>query len=68
MIKLDSVSMTYRGGTTALHPTSINFARGEFAVLLGPSGAGKSTFLRCINLLNKPTTGKIEVSQLGKKN
>ncbi len=35
------------------------FRRGEVTVILGPSGCGKSTFLRCFNLLETPTEGKI---------
>lgn len=34
---------------------------GEMVVVIGPSGSGKSTFLRCLNLLEIPTSGKIEV-------
>ena len=33
--------------------------KGEKIVIVGPSGAGKSTFLRCLNLLEKPTSGQI---------
>ncbi len=32
---------------------------GEVVVIIGPSGSGKSTFLRCLNLLEQPTGGKI---------
>ena len=32
---------------------------GEVVVVIGPSGSGKSTFLRCLNLLEEPTAGKI---------
>ena len=34
---------------------------GEVVVVIGPSGSGKSTFLRCLNLLEEPTSGKIFV-------
>ncbi len=33
--------------------------KGEVVVVIGPSGSGKSTFLRCLNLLEQPTSGKI---------
>jgi ABC-type polar amino acid transport system ATPase subunit len=33
--------------------------KGEVVVVIGPSGSGKSTFLRCLNLLEEPTSGKI---------
>lgn len=34
---------------------------GEVVVIMGPSGGGKSTFLRCLNFLEKPSAGKIEI-------
>ncbi|NLL54010.1 MAG: amino acid ABC transporter ATP-binding protein, partial [Clostridiales bacterium] len=34
-------------------------ARGEVVVVIGPSGSGKSTFLRCLNMLEIPTSGHI---------
>ena len=64
MIQLNEVHVTFPGGMTALHPTSLRFDRGEFTVLLGASGAGKSTLLRCLNLLNRPSTGSITVEGL----
>lgn len=61
MIRLDRISVTYPGGMTALHPASLDLTRSEFIVLLGPSGAGKSTLLRCINHLNRPSSGSVTV-------
>lgn len=37
-----------------------HIAKGEVVVVIGPSGSGKSTFLRCLNLLETPTSGKVE--------
>ena len=65
MIHLNDVSVSYRDDLVALQPTSLRFGRGEFTVLLGASGAGKSTLLRCLNLLNKPSTGQINVDDIG---
>ena len=65
MIQLENVGMRYRTGDVGLHPTTIDFKKGDFTVLLGTSGAGKSTLLRCLNLLNRPTSGKIMVERLG---
>ncbi len=65
MIQLNDVSVRYRDDLVALQPTSLRFGRGEFTVLLGASGAGKSTLLRCLNLLNRPTTGRVLVDGLG---
>lgn len=64
MIRLEDVSVAF-SGLQALCPTSLEFRRGEFAVLLGASGAGKSTLLRCLNLLNRPRTGKVVTADLG---
>ena len=36
-----------------------HISKGEVVVVIGPSGSGKSTFLRCLNLLETPTSGKI---------
>ena len=43
-----------KGITTSIH-------RGEVVCVIGPSGSGKSTFLRCLNLLEAPTSGKVVV-------
>ena len=37
----------------ALHPTDLDFDKGQVTALIGPSGCGKSTFLRCLNLMNR---------------
>lgn len=68
MIRIANLSLTYASGVKALAPTSLSFRAGEFTVLLGPSGAGKSSLLRCLNLLNTPSTGEIHVEGLGELN
>ncbi|CAN1532061.1 MalK ABC-type sugar transport systems, ATPase components [Burkholderiaceae bacterium] len=55
-----SVSKSW-DAATALHPTDLTLATGEFSVLLGPSGCGKTTTLRLIAGLESPTTGKIKI-------
>ena len=55
-----SVSKSW-DATTALHPTDLTLAAGEFSVLLGPSGCGKTTTLRLIAGLESPTTGQINI-------
>ncbi|MFZ4711516.1 MAG: ABC transporter ATP-binding protein, partial [Zwartia sp.] len=47
--------------TTALHPTDLTLAAGEFSVLLGPSGCGKTTTLRLIAGLESPSSGQIKI-------
>ncbi|MDR2796454.1 MAG: amino acid ABC transporter ATP-binding protein [Spirochaetaceae bacterium] len=43
----------------ALNGISMQADEGDVVVVIGPSGSGKSTLLRCLNLLEKPTSGKI---------
>ncbi|HGX92252.1 MAG TPA: ATP-binding cassette domain-containing protein, partial [Candidatus Tenderia sp.] len=63
MIQLQQLSVVYNhGALTALQPTTIDFRRGEFTVLLGASGAGKTTLLRSINLLTRPSSGSVSVA------
>lgn len=47
------------GDLEVLKGIDLEVDRGEVVVVLGPSGSGKSTMLRCINLLEKPTSGKV---------
>lgn len=46
-------------GKTVLNDINFTLHRGEVKVIMGPSGSGKSTILRCLNLLQKPTSGNI---------
>ncbi len=46
-------------GTTVLNGIDEHIKKGEKVVVIGPSGSGKSTFLRCLNLLETPTSGEI---------
>jgi len=47
------------GKLDILKGINIEIAKGEVVVVIGPSGSGKSTFLRCLNLLEVPTSGEI---------
>jgi len=47
------------GVTVALWDVSFEVERGKIFVIIGLSGSGKSTLIRCLNLLTKPTSGKI---------
>src|SRR5437660_2653991 len=58
LVELSDVSKKY-GGSIALHPTDLDFARGKTTVLIGPSGCGKSTLLRLVIRLLDPDGGTI---------
>ena len=63
MIDLEHVSKEYkRGGPLALDDINLHVDDGEFVFLLGHSGAGKSTFLKLIQMEEKPTEGKIYIN------
>ncbi|HIY56704.1 MAG TPA: amino acid ABC transporter ATP-binding protein [Candidatus Tetragenococcus pullicola] len=47
------------GNHEVLKDISTTIKKGEVVVIIGPSGSGKSTFLRCLNLLEEPTSGSI---------
>jgi len=47
------------GKLNILKGVNIEIAKGEVVVVIGPSGSGKSTFLRCLNMLETPTSGEI---------
>ncbi len=64
MIDLRNVAKTYpskHGDIHALRPTSLNIKQGEIFGIIGLSGAGKSTLIRCINMLETPTSGQVFV-------
>jgi ABC-type polar amino acid transport system ATPase subunit len=60
VIKVDNLHK-YFGRLEVLKGVNTEIKAGEVVVILGPSGSGKSTLLRCLNLLEKPTSGKIWV-------
>ncbi len=60
MIHVEDLHMHFKGGKIhALDGVSADIVKGEVVVVIGPSGSGKSTFLRCLNLLEYPTGGKV---------
>ena len=58
LIKTEELKKNF-GEVEVLKGISTEIRRGEVIVVIGPSGCGKSTFLRCLNLLEAPTGGKI---------
>ncbi|MCG0276372.1 MAG: methionine ABC transporter ATP-binding protein [Thermosediminibacteraceae bacterium] len=58
---LTKVYSTASGHIKALDSVNLDIEKGDIFGIIGLSGAGKSTLLRCINLLEKPTSGSIEV-------
>ena len=61
VIRVEHVIKQFEGGVTALNDCSLSIAKGEVVAIIGPSGSGKSTMLRCLNLLEQPTSGKVLV-------
>ena len=60
MIELSGLIKRY-GSLTVLDGIDFSVQAGEIAAVVGPSGAGKTTLARCINLLEKPTSGQVRV-------
>ena len=64
MIEIRHLTKTYEsaaGTAHALDDVSLTIADGDIMGIIGMSGAGKSTLVRCINLLEQPTSGSIVV-------
>ena len=64
MIRLEHISKTFGGdenGVHAVQDVSLHIKQGEIFGIIGFSGAGKSTLVRCINLLERPTSGTVTV-------
>ncbi|MCF0202734.1 MAG: amino acid ABC transporter ATP-binding protein [Bacteroidaceae bacterium] len=60
MIKVSHLQKSF-GTTTVLRDVNVEIEKGEVISIIGPSGTGKSTFLRCLNLLERPDAGEIIV-------
>ena len=58
LIKVDNLCKSF-GDTEVLKGINAEIDKGDVMVVIGASGSGKSTFLRCLNLLEEPTSGSI---------
>ena len=59
MIRTENLVKSFDGKKIVLNGISETINKKEKVVIIGPSGSGKSTFLRCLNLLETPTSGRI---------
>ena len=59
IIRAENLYKSFDGKSNALAGCSMTVRRGEVVAIIGPSGSGKSTMLRCLNLLETPTAGKV---------
>ncbi len=58
LLKVENIAKFF-GPTKVLNDISLDVNKGDVIAIVGPSGSGKSTFLRCLNLLETPTRGKL---------
>ena len=63
MIRVEHLSKKF-GNLTVLQDINVEIKKGEVISIIGPSGTGKSTFLRCLNLLEVPSGGKIFIDEV----
>ncbi|CDG53569.1 MULTISPECIES: amino acid ABC transporter ATP-binding protein [Halomonadaceae] len=63
MISLQGITKRF-SGHTVFKDIDLSLAQGEIIVIIGPSGTGKSTLLRCINFLERPDAGRLQVGDL----
>ena len=67
MIRIENVSKIYPQGNSsvqALKDVSLTVPTGQVFGVIGSSGAGKSTLIRCVNLLERPTSGHVFVDDI----
>ncbi|WP_010651947.1 methionine ABC transporter ATP-binding protein [Oceanobacillus massiliensis] len=67
MIKLENITKVFpskNGTVKALNNVNLHVKKGEIHGVIGYSGAGKSTLIRCVNLLEKPTSGSVFIDNV----
>ena len=62
MIAIQGLTKSF-GKLEVLKGIDLDVKKGEVVVMIGPSGSGKTTFLRCLNILEVPTAGKIILNE-----
>ena len=60
LVKVEGLTKSF-GDNQILHGIDLEVAAGEVISIIGPSGSGKTTILRCLNLLERPDGGRIEI-------
>ena len=63
MVKVKNLHKSFED-LHVLKGIGLEVQKGEVVVVIGPSGSGKSTFLRCINHLERPTSGAVSYTHL----
>ena len=61
LVRLDAIRKSY-GHHVVLDDVNLKLCAGEVMAIIGPSGSGKSTLLRCVNLLEKATSGRVTLA------
>ena len=63
MIVVEKLTTQFNG-QVVLNGIDLEVKEGEVVAIIGPSGSGKTTFLRCLNFLEEPTSGRIKVGDI----
>ncbi|KJH74917.1 L-cystine ABC transporter ATP-binding protein TcyN [Pseudomonas sp. ES3-33] len=63
MIVVEKLTKQFKG-QVVLNGIDLQVKAGEVVAIIGPSGSGKTTFLRCLNFLEEPTSGRIKVGDI----
>ena len=63
MIVVEKLTKQFKG-QVVLNGIDLQVKEGEVVAIIGPSGSGKTTFLRCLNFLEEPSSGRIKVGDI----